>query len=797
MGPLTLAIPIIAITGSSGKTTTREFIASILENKWKVLKTVDNKNLPLHTKKTVELYDPSYQAILLELGMGKQGAAERHCKYVQPNIAIFTNIGAAHFGSLGNSIESTAKFKSGLIKYMMPNGTVYINSDDENSKLLETGSFKGKIITIGIQNKADYQATDIEFTEKGMSFVVILDNNRENFSIPIFGMHNVYNALFAIALSHQHKFTPAEIKLGLESFKPPIKRFNLIELSNQILLIDDTVNANPQSVKAATDVLVRVYKNKKKIVVLGDMLELGEQSTEAHKEVGRYLAEKKVDTIFTYGNEAGLVKAGALEKGFPTKNFRHFTKRSELHSALTKAVQANSVILVKGSSSMKMNETVEFVRKRFMYTALIDEAIKEICLSSNTLEKVGIKSKTVKLHFGAFTKNFNLKIDNNLALGTIKLPKNLSDVISIPDLPFETYLEGEHLFIGPVIGFLVLPLYYKDPKLQLLRFSNYPNVNGLVFLFKESMINKKNKTITGYYYDPDKKDFVPGIFPLPSVVFNRTPITVKLYKYFKHNMVRYIFNYPYGNSNKLFFWERMSKYPNIKDHLPKTTKYVNINSLIKMLNKFNSVYLKPTRLAGGNGILYIKKVNDGYLLADIFGGQEHLKNIPELAKALKGKLLRNRNYIIQQEIEALFGNKIDFRAYFQKDQEKKWAFSGLETKVAKEGSIISNSKNRKKIVAGKVALKEIYNLDENTIEDKIKEITEICTMVLKIMEKQGRNLGDAAVDLIIDKNTKIWLLEVQVNYAAEIKANRTPDEQEVLPKILPTPFLYAKVLAGF
>ncbi|MBT2632951.1 UDP-N-acetylmuramoyl-tripeptide--D-alanyl-D-alanine ligase, partial [Bacillus sp. ISL-101] len=118
MNPLILKVPTIAITGSSGKTTTREMISSILEQKWKILKNIGNKNLPIHTQKIAESYNPSVQAILLELGMGKQGAGEKHCNFIQPNVSVITNIGSAHYGNLGNSIASTAKYKSALIKNM-------------------------------------------------------------------------------------------------------------------------------------------------------------------------------------------------------------------------------------------------------------------------------------------------------------------------------------------------------------------------------------------------------------------------------------------------------------------------------------------------------------------------------------------------------------------------------------------------------------------------------------------------------------------------------------------------------
>ncbi len=160
--------------------------------------------------------------------------------------------------------------------------------------------------------------------------------------------------------------------------------------------------------------------------------------------------------------------------------------------------------------------------------------------------------------------------------------------------------------------------------------------------------------------------------------------------------------------------------------------------------------------------------------------------------------MENKKYIVQQEIPFnSSGNKIDFRVYFQKDITKNWKYSGMETKVAKKGSIISNSKNRERIIPGATALKEIYQLNKNQMEQKIKEITQLCIEVLKLMENDRNHIGDAAVDLVIDENNKVWLLEVQLNYAAEIKANRTEDEQLILPKILPTPFEYAKALAGF
>ncbi|MHB8125017.1 MAG: YheC/YheD family protein [Desulfitobacteriaceae bacterium] len=800
MNPLVLSIPTIAITGSSGKTTTREFISSILETQWKVLKTTGNKNLPLHTKKTIESFDPSFQAIVLELGMGKQGAGQRHCRYFQPNIAIITNIGTAHLGNLGNSIRSTATFKSALIKYLNPNGKLLLNNDDKNSKLLETETFNGEIITVGIENKADYQASYINNLANGMSFKVLLDNKSEQFFIPTFGKHNIYNALFAIAICHRLNFTSSEIRSGLKNYQIPIKRLNLIKLRNHSLLIDDTVNANPQSVKAAIDVLVEIGKDKKKIVVLGSMLELGKYTIKGHKEIGHYLTEKKIDAIYTYGKEAKWILKGALDRGYPADKVQHFEERELLHKNLNNCIALNSVILVKGSSLTKMSETVKYIQDRFMFSISLDDTIDQnfIYLNDRTFKQMNIETDSITLHFGALTKELTIQTDSKLEPDKIKLPSKLTDQISIPDLPYDYYIKGNHLFLGPVIGFLILPRYYNDPMQQFLRFSTYDQIKGLIFLFKQNTFDKTNKTITGYYYDPETKGFIPGTFPYPSAIFNRLPINSRIYKHFKENIGQNLFNYPYTNTNKWTFWYKMCKQPQVKKHLPKTKKYLDVKSLVQMLNIYSAVYLKPVSLAGGNGILHVKKSSKGYLLSDNEGKQIVIKSESALAITLKNKLVENKKYIVQQEIPFNSSeNKIDFRVYFQKDITKNWKYSGMETKIAKKGSIISNSKNRERIMPGATALKEIYHLNEKKTEQKIKEISQLCIKALKLMENNRNHFGDAAVDLVIDKSNKVWLLEVQLNYAAEIKAKRTEDEQLILPNILPTPFEYAKALAGF
>lgn len=793
----------IAVTGSCGKTTVRELIAAILETKWKVLKTNGNRNLPGHTKKNAQTFesDPSYQAVILEMGMGKLGAGIRHCRYFKPNISVITNIGTAHYGNLGNSIRATAASKSALIQNMDPKGTLFINRDDKHSRLLSIKSFTGTVITIGMKRRADYRAQDVTYTNKGMTFQVMLDEKLEKFFIPAFGIHNVYNALFAIAIAHKNKFTAAEIRAGLQAYKIPEQRLNVYSYTKKSILIDDTVNANPQSMKAAIDVLVELGKKKKKKVVLGSMLELGEFTEKGHKEIGKYLAEKKVDMIYLLGDETRWIRKGAVDSGFPTERIQHYTDRDALHVALINQFERKSAILVKGSCLTDMKQTVNFLLDQSNNVNInpTKTSLNEdyIYVNSKTRLKESLLSDTVTMHFGQMTKEFKLKIDDKLRTGEVRFPHKLTDRVTIPDLQFDYYFEGRDLYIGPVIGIHAKDVYHLHPEKQLLRFTRYADIKGLVFLFKIRRIDKINGTIKGLYYCPKTNSFVKGVFPYPSAIFNRASMPSDIYQHLKERIGDNIFNYPYGHVDKYLFWDEMSKRSEVKN-LPDTMTY-NAENLDQMLRKHSDVYLKPTTLAGGKGVLRIVALKKSFLLYNTNGQVFQTVSKDILLKKIEETRLTEKNYIIQQSIPFYnrHGNKVDFRVYFQRDKTKNWRYSGMEAKIAKEGSIISNSKKRKKIIPGEEALRRIYHLNKHQTKQKIQEISMICIGLLQKFNQYWGHIGDTAIDLIIDKQGKVWILEVQLDYASEIKAKRDEDERFILPNILPTPIEYAKSLTGF
>jgi len=352
--------PVIAIAGSSGKTTTKEMLASILSTRWKIYKSAGNQNnrhAMLHHRRAIKSY---HQAVVLEFGMSFPGHLRRQCQIIRPNMAVITMVGSAHIGNCGG-LEGLIRAKSEIIRHMDPHGTLFLNADDENSQRLLTRGFKGRILRIGIAKEADYRAYDIRYTKGGMGFKINLGGKPHDFFIPIYGRHNVYNALFAAAAAHELGFGVQDIKNGLQNYHRPSRRLVIYRPGRRIKIIDDTFNANPHSVKAAVDVLQEIG-GENNIAVLGDMAELGRLSTWGHKTVGRYLVKKQVNRLFTFGRLAGIIKEAAIEAGFPRSKAEHFTKRERMHRRLLTFIKPGTTVLVKGSNTARMNLTVRYLR---------------------------------------------------------------------------------------------------------------------------------------------------------------------------------------------------------------------------------------------------------------------------------------------------------------------------------------------------------------------------------------------------------------------------------------------------
>lgn len=356
-------LPIIAITGSAGKTTSKAFLASVLSEKWNIFESKDYWNTTEHTKKHKEEINASHEAVVLEYGMAYPGIITNHCSIIQPNISIITNIGLAHVGNFDGDIKGVAKAKSELIHGMDQNGLLILNKDDENSKYLETQQFKGKIITVGIHSAADYKAYDIQYKDIGMTFKIKLQGQEMAMYIPILGEHHVYNALNAVAVADFLGFSPTDIKAGL-NFKKPPRRLTIYNCRDDITVIDDTVHSHPQGVRAAIDVLTNIAKQRK-VAIIGQMRELGNLREEEYRKLGEYIYEQDIDLFITYGFRTEEIGAAAKAKGMDPSKIYHFLDKEKLHALLEKVIKPHDTILVKGASKTNMFETVKFLDQHF------------------------------------------------------------------------------------------------------------------------------------------------------------------------------------------------------------------------------------------------------------------------------------------------------------------------------------------------------------------------------------------------------------------------------------------------
>ncbi|KQY80780.1 hypothetical protein ASD24_17815 [Paenibacillus sp. Root52] len=343
--------PIVAITGSSGKTTTKEMIASILQTRWRTFKSVENGNDTWFTSQYKRQITSYHKAVVLEYGMKEKGDIKRHCELIQPTFGVITNVGRAHIGHFKDGLRGIASAKSELIAGMNRKGMLFLNKDDPHSKRLNLKSFQGKRITVGLQNKADFNARNIRYSSKGMNFTVCLNQIKHRFHIPCFGKCNVYNALFAIAVSHHLGCSVAEIKRGFRKMEKPYGRLSVFKNYRKITVINDSFNTKPE-LDSALEVLRHVGSTGgRKIAILGDIQDLGKHAKRIHLAQGRKLGKKKLDLLYTFGNHSRYLSIGAQQEGMSSKQVKHFTQIHALKRVLAMQRKTGDTFLLKGSTN--------------------------------------------------------------------------------------------------------------------------------------------------------------------------------------------------------------------------------------------------------------------------------------------------------------------------------------------------------------------------------------------------------------------------------------------------------------
>ncbi|MGE5633003.1 MAG: UDP-N-acetylmuramoyl-tripeptide--D-alanyl-D-alanine ligase [Caulobacteraceae bacterium] len=355
-------IPFIAVTGSSGKTTTKDMIAAVLSRKYKVLKTEGNLNNAIGLPLTLMKLDYSHEIAVVEMGMNSFGEIRLLSDIVRPDIGVISNVGTAHIEKLG-SRENILKAKLELFAYFGGKNTAIINGDNDLLKGFASGRFR--VIKFGLDKLNDIYAYDIvEKGEEGIDFTVDFGGKPEWFSVALPGMHNVYNALSAISVAGLFDMSAEEIRNGLMEFKPSKMRMDILNLKSGMKVINDVYNANPDSMVAAINVLLSMKSGTRRVCILGDMLELGDVSAEEHRKVGKFAAESGIDVIAAVGNFSGDIARGAAEGGMDNRNIHKFYTKEEAIASLSEILKPEDVVLVKGSRAMKMEIIIDFLRER-------------------------------------------------------------------------------------------------------------------------------------------------------------------------------------------------------------------------------------------------------------------------------------------------------------------------------------------------------------------------------------------------------------------------------------------------
>jgi UDP-N-acetylmuramoyl-tripeptide--D-alanyl-D-alanine ligase len=349
--------PVIAVTGSAGKTTTKEITAQLLAKKFHVMKSQGNLNnhfgLPLQLLKL----QAGHEIAVIELGMSHAGEIAALAKIARPDTGVVTCVAPVHLESF-DSIGDIARAKYELICSLPPGGIAILNADDPYVSQFGR-DFHGKVVTFGIDHPADVRAENIQSRgEEGSSFTLVIDSVREEVSLPLLGKHNITNALAAAATALEHGVRPSEISAALAEIKPSDKRGETIHLADAVI-INDCYNSNPTALKAMMDVL-RGMPAKRRIIVAGEMLELGTAGAGLHRECGIY-AKDKADLIIGVRGLAKHIVEAAQENEMEA---RFVDTPEQAGEILAEELRADDAVLLKASRGVKLERALETLRAK-------------------------------------------------------------------------------------------------------------------------------------------------------------------------------------------------------------------------------------------------------------------------------------------------------------------------------------------------------------------------------------------------------------------------------------------------
>ena len=349
--------PLVGVTGSAGKTTTKEAIAHVLASRCRVLKSEGNFNnhfgLPLMLLKL----EPEHDVAVIEMGMSHAGEIRALAKIAKPDIGVVTNVAPVHL-EFFDSIAGIARAKYELIESLPASGTAVLNADDEYVSQFGRG-FKGRVITYGTKATADVRCENVRTCgAEGSEFDVVVAGGREHTRLPLVGEHNILNALAAVAAGLARGMKPSDAVAALATLAPPDKRGQVLQLGN-ITVINDCYNSNPKALKAMVDALAAM-KAGRRIVVAGEMLELGPSSEAMHRAAGQHIAEKKIDVLVGVRGLAQAMVEGARQAGTQAE---FVTTPEEAGEWLARETRNGDVVLLKASRGVKLEKALETWKK--------------------------------------------------------------------------------------------------------------------------------------------------------------------------------------------------------------------------------------------------------------------------------------------------------------------------------------------------------------------------------------------------------------------------------------------------
>lgn len=352
-------LPVVGLTGSVGKTTTKEFIALVLGAKYNTLKTQGNLNNEIGVPQMLFRLEDSHTAAVIEMGMNHFGEISRLTRAVAPTVGLITNIGVSHIENLG-SRAGILQAKLEILEGMAPDAPLIVNIDNDMLRTVKLGD--RPLLTFAIDDQsADFTATDIAEQGSTTTFTVHHSTFTQPVTIPTVGIHNVYNALAAMAVGYVTGVDPVAAAAALANYVPAGMRQNLVQVGG-VQVIEDCYNASPDSMRAALQTLGKLPVHRR-YAVLGAMLELGDYAKEAHTQVGKMAAENGIDGVLAYGADAAYIVEAAKQAGL--ENARLFDTKESLAQSLAQQVQPGDGVLFKGSRGMHLEDVMHTVYERW------------------------------------------------------------------------------------------------------------------------------------------------------------------------------------------------------------------------------------------------------------------------------------------------------------------------------------------------------------------------------------------------------------------------------------------------